>query len=359
MSELRVDRLPNGITVASERIPHLESVSVGFWFKAGARNERAAEHGIAHLLEHMAFKGTSRRSAEQIAVDIENVGGEINAATSTENTSYFARVLKDDLPLAVDILCDILTDSVFDTDELEREKHVILQEIGAAHDTPDDVVFDRFTEQAWLNQTVGRSILGTPDSVRAISSDELRRFVAREYFGERMVIVAAGNVDHDALVRMISDKLGSMPRTSGAPTLITPARYTGGEFREARDLVDAQIVLGFEGKANLARDFYASQVLAMLMGGGMSSRLFQEVREKRGLVYSIYTFAAPYSDGGLFGIYAGTGEDDLRVRAGREEPADVGARRDGRGVRARSRCGLLQRGCPQDRRRREKQDATA
>jgi predicted Zn-dependent peptidase len=167
LPEVRVHKLKNGITVASEYIAHVESVSVGFWFKTGARNERADEHGIAHLLEHMAFKGTSRRSAEQIAVEIENVGGEINAATSTESTSYFARVLKDDLPLAVDILCDILTESTFDPEELEREKHVILQEIGAAHDTPDDVVFDRFTEVAWGNQQVGRSILGTPESVQS------------------------------------------------------------------------------------------------------------------------------------------------------------------------------------------------
>jgi predicted Zn-dependent peptidase len=311
VTSVRVDRLANGIIVASENIPHLESVSVGFWLKAGARNERNGEHGIAHLLEHMAFKGTSRRSAEQIAVEIENVGGEINAATSTENTSYFARVLKDDLPLAVDILCDILTDSLFDEDELEREKHVILQEIGAAHDTPDDIVFDRFTEMAWAGQTVGRSILGTPDSVQAISARELKGFVAREYFGERMVIVAAGKVDHDAFLRLIEDRLGAMPKNGVAPTLITPARYTGGSFRETRDLMDAQIVLGFEGKANLARDFYASQVLAMLLGGGMSSRLFQQIREKRGLCYSIYAFHWSFSDTGLFGVHAATQKEDV------------------------------------------------
>ena len=311
MPEVRVHRLKNGITIASEYIAHVESVSVGFWLKTGARNERADEHGIAHLLEHMAFKGTTRRSAEQIAVEIENVGGEINAATSTESTSYFARVLKDDLPLAVDILCDILTDSTFDPDELEREKHVILQEIGAAHDTPDDVVFDRFTEVAWGNQQVGRSILGTPESVQSISSQQLKDFVNREYFGERMVIVAAGKVDHDILVRMIEERLGDMPATNPAPTILAPAFYTGGVFRETRDLMDAQIVLGFEGRANLARDFYASQVLAMLLGGGMSSRLFQQVREKRGLCYSIYSFHWSFSDTGIFGIHAATQKEDI------------------------------------------------
>jgi predicted Zn-dependent peptidase len=308
---VRVDRLPNGITIASENIPHIASVSVGFWLQAGARNERPGEHGIAHMLEHMAFKGTARRSAERIAVDIENVGGEINAATSTENTSYFARVLKDDLPLAVDILCDILTDSLFDEAELEREKHVILQEIGAAHDTPDDVVFDKFTEAAWAGQTVGRSILGTPESIEAITAAELKAFIAREYFGERMVIAAAGAVDHEAFVRLIEERLGTMPRHGAAPTLIVPARYTGGQYRENRDLMDAQIVLGFEGKANLARDFYASQVLAMLLGGGMSSRLFQQVREKRALCYSIYAFHWSFSDTGLFGVHAATQKEDV------------------------------------------------
>jgi predicted Zn-dependent peptidase len=308
---VRVDRLPNGITVASENLAHFESVSIGFWLKAGARNERDGEHGIAHLLEHMAFKGTNRRSAEQIAVEIENVGGEINAATSSENTSYFARVLKDDLPLAVDILCDILTDSLFDESELEREKHVILQEIGAAFDTPDDIVFDKFTEAAWIGQTVGRSILGTPESVQAITAADLKAFVAREYFGERMVIVAAGNIDHDALVGMIADRLGTMARSNPSAIIVEPAQYTGGSFRETRDLMDAQIVLGFEGKANFARDFYASQVLAMLMGGGMSSRLFQQVREKRGLCYSIYAFHWSFSDTGLFGIHAATQKEDV------------------------------------------------
>jgi predicted Zn-dependent peptidase len=310
-ANVRIDRLANGITVASETISHVESVSIGFWLKAGSRNERTDEHGIAHLLEHMAFKGTKRRTAEQIAVEIENVGGEINAATSTENTSYFARVLKDDLELAVDILCDILMDSAFDETELEREKHVILQEIGAAHDTPDDIVFDKFTESAWHGQLVGRSILGTPESVQAISAKQLRDFVTREYFGERMVIVAAGKVDHDQLLRMIGDRLGKLPARQLAPTAIIPAFYTGGEFRSTRDLMDAQIVLGFEGRPNLARDYYASQVLAMLLGGGMSSRLFQQVREKRGLCYSIYAFHWSFSDTGLFGIHAATQKEDV------------------------------------------------
>lgn len=307
---VEVSRLSNGLTVATETLPHIESVSLGIWVKSGSRDERDDEHGIAHLLEHMAFKGTGKRSAWQIASDIENVGGEINAATSVETTSFFARVLKDDVPLAIDILADILMDSKFDEDELEREKHVILQEIGAAHDTPDDIVFDRFTETAFRHQTLGRSILGTPETVRAFTSQQLRGFLERQYAADRMIVVAAGAVDHDAFVREVEKRLGSFqPRCEA--TLPTLAHYVGGDFRESRDLMDAQIVLGFEGRAYHVRDFYASQVLSMILGGGMSSRLFQEVREQRGLCYSVYAFHWGFSDTGIFGIHAATGKEDI------------------------------------------------
>ena len=181
---------------------------MGIWVKSGARNESDDEHGIAHLLEHMAFKGTARRSAWEIASEIENVGGEINAATSVETTSFYARVLSDDVPLAVDILADILTESKFDAEELEREQHVILQEIGAAHDTPDDIVFDRFTETAFRHQTIGRSILGTPETVKSFTSKQLHSFLDRQYGAERMVVVAAGDIKHDDFVREVEAKFG-------------------------------------------------------------------------------------------------------------------------------------------------------
>ena len=200
---VEVSRLSNGLTVATETLPSIESVALGIWVKSGARNERENEHGMAHLLEHMAFKGTSRRSAFQIASDIENVGGEINAATSVETTSYYARVLSDDVPLAIDILADILTESKFDADELEREQHVILQEIGAAHDTPDDIVFDKFTETAYRHQTIGRSILGTPETVKSFTSRQIHDFIERQYGAERMVVVAAGDIKHDDFVREV------------------------------------------------------------------------------------------------------------------------------------------------------------
>ncbi|PSJ62493.1 M16 family metallopeptidase [Kumtagia ephedrae] len=307
---VEVSRLSNGLTVATETLPSIETVALGVWVKSGARNERDEEHGMAHLLEHMAFKGTSGRSAFQIASDIENVGGEINAATSVETTSFYARVLGGDVPLAIDILADILQDSTFDPDELEREQHVILQEIGAAFDTPDDIVFDKFTETAYRQQTIGRSILGTPDTVRSFTSRQLHAFMERQYGADDMVVVAAGDVRHDAFVREVEKKLGGF-RPKARSVVPHPAHYVGGDFREERDLMDAQIVLGFEGRAYHVRDFYASQVLSMILGGGMSSRLFQEVREKRGLCYSVYAFHWGFSDTGIFGVHAATGQGDI------------------------------------------------
>ncbi|OCW55633.1 M16 family metallopeptidase [Hoeflea olei] len=310
--QVQTTTLANGVTVVTEKMPHLESVALGVWVKSGSRDETAAEHGIAHLLEHMAFKGTRKRSARQIAEEIENVGGELNAATSTETTSYYARVLKNDVPLAIDILHDILTDSTFDEDELTREKHVILQEIGAANDTPDDVVYDKFTEAAFRDQTIGRPILGTPDTVKAFTPDQIRGYLARHYTGDRIVVVAAGAVDHDAFVKLVDERFGQSIQPTGTQLRsITAATYTGGDYRETRDLMDAQVLIGFEGRAYQVRDFYCSQLLANILGGGMSSRLFQEVREKRGLCYSVYAFHWGFSDSGLFGVHAATGAEDL------------------------------------------------
>lgn len=308
---VEITRLKSGLTVVTQNMPHLESVALGVWIKSGSRNETADEHGIAHLLEHMAFKGTARRSARDIAEQIENVGGELNAATSTETTSYYARVLKDHVPLAIDILADILTESAFDEEELEREKHVILQEIGAANDTPDDLVFDRFSEVAYRDQTIGRPILGTPESVQSFRPDQIRAYLSRNYTTDRMFIVAAGAVDHDALVKQVEDRFSLLPEKPAAEPIFVPARYIGGEVRETRDLMDTQLLLGFEGKAYHMRDFYCSQILANILGGGMSSRLFQEVREHRGLCYSVYAFHWGFSDTGIFGIHAATGGEDL------------------------------------------------
>ncbi len=305
-----ISRLSNGLTIVTHTMAQIESVALGIWVKSGSRNERAEEHGIAHMLEHMAFKGTENRTAYQIATDIEDVGGEINAATSVETTAYFARVLKDDMPLAVDILTDIITSSKFEEEELEREKQVVLQEINATQDTPDDIVFDYFTETAFRHQTIGRPILGTPDSVRSFTSDNLRSFMNEHYSADRMIVIAAGAVEHEQFVREVESRLGSFRAHSVAP-LTDLANYVGGDFREYRNLKDAQVLIGFEGRAYHMRDYYASQILSIILGGGMSSRLFQEVREKRGLCYSIYAFHWGFSDTGLFGIHTATNEDGL------------------------------------------------
>ncbi len=302
--------LKNGITVATQHFAHVESVSLGVWVKAGARNELEDEHGIAHLLEHMAFKGTTTRTAQKLVESVENVGGDINAATSVETTSYYVRMLKEDTELGIDILADILQNSKFEAEELEREKHVILQELGAALDTPDDCVFDRFTETAYRHQTLGRASLGTKETIQSFTPEMIRSYISREYSGERMVIAATGAVDHDDIVKLVEQRFSTMRKaTDYAPENL--AHYVGGDYREQRDLQDTQLVLGFEGRAYHVRDFYASQVLAMLLGGGMSSRLFQEVREKRGLCYSIYAFHWGFSDTGLFGIHAATEPGDL------------------------------------------------
>jgi predicted Zn-dependent peptidase len=306
---VRSTKLENGMTVLTDDMPHLESASLGIWVKAGSRSETQAEHGISHMLEHMAFKGTSTRNALDIASAIEDVGGDLNAATSVEHTGYFARVLKEDVALAGDILSDILQNSLFEQQELDREQQVIVQEIGAARDNPDDHVFDLFQSAAYPDQPIGRTILGTVDSVRSFGPDTIRAYMERNYVGDRMVLCAAGNVDHDALVDIANERFIGL-RPDGAPEPVK-AKYVGGEERLLSDHEQAHIVLGLEGRAYNSDGFYAAQILASILGGGMSSRLFQEVREKRGLCYSVYAFHWAFADSGIFGIAASTGEEEV------------------------------------------------
>lgn len=306
---VRTTILDNGMTIITDTMPHLESAALGVWAKSGSRSETLEQHGISHLLEHMAFKGTSTRSAREIAETIESVGGDINAATSIEHTGYFARVLKDDVALAADILADILQNSVFEEHELAREQNVICQEIGASHDTPDDHVFDLFQEAAFPDQPIGRTILGTEQSVRGFDADAVRAYMADHYVGDHMVISAAGNLDHDQLVDLANDRFHAL-RRSGAPEP-EKALYRGGELRQSSSHEQAHIVLGLEGRAYNSDGFYAAQILSSILGGGMSSRLFQEVREKRGLCYSVYAFHWAFADSGVFGVAAATGENDV------------------------------------------------
>jgi predicted Zn-dependent peptidase len=297
------------MTVLTDDMPHLESASLGIWVKAGSRSETEAEHGISHMLEHMAFKGTKTRDALEIASTIENVGGDLNAATSVEHTGYFARVLKEDVALSADILSDILQNSQFEQHELDREQQVIVQEIGAARDNPDDHVFDLFQQAAYPDQAIGRTILGTVESVNSFGPDSIRAYMERNYVGDHMVLCAAGNVDHDALVDIANNRFHDLKPTGAPPP--DKAAYVGGEQRLVSEHEQAHIVLGMEGRAYNSDGFYAVQILASILGGGMSSRLFQEVREKRGLCYSVYAFHWAFADSGIFGVAASTGEEEV------------------------------------------------
>ncbi|HUA54128.1 MAG TPA: pitrilysin family protein [Candidatus Sulfotelmatobacter sp.] len=305
----RVSTLPNGLRVATDAMPQVDTVSLGVWVAVGTRHEPPEINGVSHMLEHMAFKGTENRSARAIAEAIEDVGGHLNAYTTREHTAYYAKVLTGDLPLAVDIVSDILQRSVFDEDELARERAVVLQEIGQAVDTPDDIVFDHFQATAFPDQPLGRPVLGKAAIVEKLTRADLLAYQRGHYGAENMIAVAAGNVDHDRFVAQIGAAFGGVLPAPGNG--LDGARYRGGDYHEERDLEQVHLVLGFPGVSFYDRDYYAHTLYSMVLGGGMSSRLFQEVREKRGLVYSIYSFSATYRDGGLLGIYAGTGQDEL------------------------------------------------
>ena len=303
-----ITTLSNGLRVATDRIDTVDTVSLGLWVDVGTRHEAPEINGAAHFLEHMAFKGTERRSARAIAEEIEAVGGHLNAYTSRESTAYYAKVLKEDLPLALDILSDILLHSSFDPTELERERTVILQEIGQANDTPDDIIFDYFQERAFPDQAMGRPVLGSPDIIRRLSREAVMGYLRDHYGAARMVLSAAGNLEHRRVVDLAEKLLAEMPAERAVTS--EPAQYVGGDRRQQRELEQLHLVIGFPGLPLGDPDYYAASVLSTAFGGGMSSRLFQEVREKRGLVYSIHSFAHGYRDGGLFGIYAGTGEEE-------------------------------------------------
>lgn len=303
---IEITRLENGVTVATDRMDSVETASIGVWVASGARHEPAERNGIAHMLEHMAFKGTHRRTAQGIAEEIEAVGGQLNAYTSREHTAYYAKVLAGDTPLAIDILADILQHSTFDPAELERERAVVLQEIGQADDTPDDIVFDHFQAAAYPGQAMGRPVLGTVETVGSFGQNTLIDHLRAEYGPSRAILAAAGRIEHDRIVALARRQFDAMPGNGAHPP--EPARYAGGEHREARELEQLHLVLGFEGVSATDPAFYDVAALSVLLGGGMSSRLFQEVREKRGLAYSIYAYASSHSDSGIFGIYAGTGE---------------------------------------------------
>ena len=336
--------LSNGFRIVTEYMPGLASASLGVWVAAGGRHEQEQENGVAHFLEHMAFKGTTRRSALQIAEEIEDVGGYLNAYTSRESTAYYARVLAEDTELALDVIADILRAPSFAEEEITRERGVILQEIGQVLDTPDDVIFDWLQEAAFPDQPMGRSILGPAERVKSFGRGHLTDFVGAHYKPGRMILSAAGAVVHDDIVRQAEALFGDM-----APSGVgeeRPARYAGGEKRVVKNLEQAHFALALPGAGYRDPDFYAGHVFSNALGGGMSSRLFQEAREKRGLCYTIYAQAAGYSDIGMTTIYAGTGGDEIhglaeltvdQLKRAAEDMTEAEASR----ARAQMKAGLL------------------
>jgi predicted Zn-dependent peptidase len=305
---VEITKLANGLTVVTDPMPGLESAFAGVWVNAGGRNETRPVMGVSHMLEHMAFKGTERRSARAIAEEIEAVGGYLNAYTSREQTAFHARVLKADVPLGVDILADILTKPIFEQGELERERQVVLQELGQSRDTPDDIIFDHLQAAVYPDQPMGWPILGEENTVSNFSQQQLREYMGANYRAGSMLLIASGAVNHAELVAMAQEKFASLP--SGEAAKPRAAVYGGGDVRVTEDLEQAHLTYGFTGVSSSDPDFYVAQAYVTALGGGMSSRLFQEVREKRGLCYSVYAFSQSAADSGMIGIYAGTGEKE-------------------------------------------------
>lgn len=307
--------LENGFRIASERDAGNHSAAFAIAVDVGARHEDANEGGLSHMLEHMAFKGTSKLNARQIAEAFDLMGGNVNAYTSHEHTVYYAKVLKEYAADALKLLCEIVSDFAFDQNELERERQVILQEIAMHHDTPDDLVFDLFQDMAFAGQPLSRSILGKPERVASFTRDDLISYTRKHYQPNRMVLAAAGAVSHEQTIA-IAQQFFASRRNEVQKPVTEYATYKGGEKTLEKDLEQVQLVLGFPGLSTVDKDYYALQVFATVLGGGMSSRLFQEIREKRGLAYSVSAYASGYQDTGVLGIYAGTTTEHLAELTG-------------------------------------------
>ena len=304
----RITTLANGLRVVSRSMPHVETVAVALHADTGARYEAEAVNGVAHLFEHMVFKGTATRSARQIAEAIEDVGGSINAYTARDMTVFHARLLKDDLALGVEVIADLVTHPRFDEAEIEREKQVVLQELGEARDTPDDIVFDHLQEAAFPGQPLGRSILGSDDSIAGLDKTALTDWLSTQYRGGSCVLTAAGALEHEALVALAERCLGELPAGTRPDAVV--ASFDGSTRHDRRKFEQAHLTLGLAAPAHRAPDHDAAMLFATAAGGGASSRLFQELREDRGLAYSIYASTTPYADAGLFSVYMATAKKD-------------------------------------------------
>lgn len=310
----KIITLKNGLRVVIDPVKTVETVAIGVFVNTGSRNETTKTNGISHFLEHMAFKGTKTRNALQIAEQFDNIGGRINAYTSRERTVYYAKVLKEDTEFATEFLSDILQNSTFDQEEIEKERGVILQEIAMTNDTPDDVVFDYFQESAFPKQAIGRSILGPVKNVKKFGRDHFIDYISKQYNYSNITVVASGNVNEEDFVKYVEKHFNNL----GTNKLekFEEGRYQGGDFRKYKNLEQVNLLMGFNSVSYQDKDYYKCQILASILGGGMSSRLFQEVREKRGLAYSVYSFNSSSFDSGVFGVYLGTTQDKVNQAIG-------------------------------------------
>ncbi|MDM8334842.1 M16 family metallopeptidase [Wolbachia pipientis] len=309
MNAPQVTKLDNGLRIITEQVHDVDSVALNIRVGVGSRAESANQNGISHFLEHMVFKGTKTRTAFEIAKAFDDIGEAFNASTGRESTSYYAKVLKKDIRAGIDILIDILMNSTFPEDELEREKDVVIQEIFQANDSPSDIIFDKYLEAAYKNQPFSRSILGTQDTVKSFTREDLNNYLNEHYFGENMIFAVAGNVEHEKVSQLTEDFLlkihsKELKKKEGAS-------YTGGEYLEHRKLDQVHLLVGLPSVSRYDDRYHTFQVLNSVLGSGMSSRLFQEVREKQGLVYSIYSFNSSYTDTGMLSVFAGTDSSNL------------------------------------------------
>ncbi len=309
--DVNLTTLANGLRVASVERPQTETVSVGIWVNTGSACERPNNNGISHFLEHMVFKGTQKRTALQISEDIENAGGSTNAYTSREFTVFYAKMLKNDLELALDVLADMVMAPTFPEDEMTKEREVVVQEIKQTFDDPNDIVFDYFQETAFPGQALGRSILGPAEKVRKFNADTLNKYMCHNYAAENIVVCAVGNLKHDELVKMTEARMAGLQQHTDFKK--DKQLYVGGSFIKQRDTEQAQVLLGFEGTSYFSTQRYPVSIMLTILGGNMSSRLFQEIREKRGLVYSVYSYGNTHENSGLCGIYAGLDSEQINA----------------------------------------------
>jgi predicted Zn-dependent peptidase len=307
----RKTTLPNGVRIVTEAMPAFRSASIGIWADVGSAAETTEQRGISHLVEHMLFKGTQQRTARQIAEEMDGVGGNLNAFTDKETTCYYAKVIDHHVPLAVDVLTDMFLHSQFDASELAKEQKVVLEEIKMYDDSPDEMIHDLFIQTMWRNSNLGAPTIGFADTVMRVTPGDLREHMRKHYAPNSVVVAAAGNVEHDRIVELFADKFAQFAGSCTLPSAESPKATPTGLFKH-KESEQAYVVLGSRGLSIRDERRYVLSVLDTILGGGMSSRLFQEIREKRGLVYTVYSFQAAYRAAGLFGVYAGTSAENVR-----------------------------------------------